>query len=124
MKNKNIINISLNIEKNNSDDFNKNTIHISFNQFKKDSLVALENVGNSTYMTAVVRIIVNVKPIIIYYLNKLNDIKKKVGEIPISYAFSRIVFHLYPYPQDELQNSYSISNFHYKTHILYQIFIK
>ena len=112
MKNKNIINISLNIEKNNSDDFNKNTIHISFNQFKKDSLVALENVGNSTYMTAVVRIIVNVKPIIIYYLNKLNDIKKKVGEIPISYAFSRIVFHLYPYPQDELQNSYSISNFH------------
>ena len=63
-------------------------------------------------MTAVVRIIANVKPIIIHYLNKLNDIKTKVQEIPISYALSRIVFHLYPYPQDELQNSYSISNFH------------
>ena len=112
MKNKNNINISLNIEKSNSDDFNKNTIHISLDQFKKDSLVALENVGNSTYMTAVVRIIANVKPIIIHYLNKLNDIKTKVQEIPISYALSRIVFHLYPYPQDELQNSCSVSNFH------------
>lgn len=111
-KNKNNINISLSVEKSNSDDFNKNTIHISLDQFKKNSLVALENVGNTTYMTAVVRIIANVKPIIIYYLNKLNDIKMKVQEIPISYAFSRIVFHLYPYPQDELQNSYSISNFH------------
>ena len=112
IENKNVINNYLNMEKNNSNDFLGRTIVGPISVFKKESLVKLENVGKTTYMNAVVRLISNIDRIIIYYLNKLNDITEKIQEVPLSYAFSRLIFHLYPFPQDELQNSYSILNFH------------
>ena len=89
-----------------------NQIAFSFDLYKKPSLVALENVGNISYMNAVVRILSNVKSIVIYYLKQLNNIKNMVGKIPLSYSFSRIIFHLYPYPQNSLENSYSLQSFH------------
>jgi ubiquitin C-terminal hydrolase len=32
--------------------------------------------------------------------------------MPLSYALSRIIFHLNPYPQNNLQKSFSLANFH------------
>jgi ubiquitin C-terminal hydrolase len=49
---------------------------------------------------------------ICYYLKNLNEIKNKLYEMPLSYALSRIIFHLNPYPQNNLQKSFSLANFH------------
>ena len=84
----------------------------SFKDFKKPSKVSLENDGNVTYMNCVIQCLSNFKFMICYYLNNLNEIKNKLYKMPLSYALSRIIFHLNPYPQNNLQKSFSISSFH------------
>jgi ubiquitin C-terminal hydrolase len=90
-------------------DINKS---FSFKDFKKSSKVSLENDGNVTYMNCVIQCLSNFKFMICYYLNNLNKIKNKLYKMPLSYALSRIIFHLNPYPQDNLQKSFSIASFH------------
>ena len=89
----------------------------SFSEFTKPSLVNIENVGNSSYMSANIRILANIEKIVKYYLKKLNIITDNFQDIPLSYAFSRIIFHLYPFPQDSLKKSISLNNF-YRTALL------
>ena len=84
----------------------------SFKDFKKPSKVSLENDGDITYMNCVIQCLSNFKFMICYYLNNLNEIKNKLYKMPLSYALSRIIFHLNPYPQNNLQKSFSIANFH------------
>ena len=84
----------------------------SFREFKKPSSVVLENVGNTTYMSCVLHCLANIQSIAKYYLKEINEIKNHLNEIPLSYVFSRIIFHLYSCPQDSLQQSFSLSNFH------------
>ena len=84
----------------------------SFKDFKKPSKVSLENDGNVTYMNCVIQCLSNFKFMICYYLNNLNKIKNKLYKMPLSYALSRIIFHLNPYPQNNLQKSFSIASFH------------
>ena len=83
----------------------------SFKDFKKPSKVSLENDGNVTYINCVIQCLSNFKFMICYYLKNLNKIKNKLYKAPLSYALSRIIFHLNPYPQDNLQKSFSIENF-------------
>ena len=90
-------------------DINKS---FSFKDFKKPSKVSLENDGNVTYMNCVLQCLTNFKFMICYYLNNLNSIKNKLYKMPLSYALSRIIFHLNPYPQNNLQKSFSIASFH------------
>jgi ubiquitin C-terminal hydrolase len=84
---------------------------VSLSRYKKAPLVALENVGNSSYMNSVLQCLGNIRSIIKYYLSKNNDIKKKIQELPISYGFSRIIFQLYPFPEDSLSKSFSLKTF-------------
>ena len=84
---------------------------VSLSRYKKAPLVVLENVGNSSYMNSVLQCLANIRPIIKYYLSKNNDIKKKIQELPISYGFSRIIFQLYPFPEDSLKKSFSLKTF-------------
>ena len=84
----------------------------SFREFKKPSSVVLENVGNTTYMSCVLHCLANIQSIAKYYLKEINEIKNHLNEIPLSYVFSRVIFHLYSCPQGSLQQSFSLSNFH------------
>ena len=84
---------------------------VSLSRYKKAPLVVLENVGNSSYMNSVLQCLANIRSIIKYYLSKNNDIKKKIQELPISYGFSRIIFQLYPFPEDSLKKSFSLKTF-------------
>ena len=84
----------------------------SFREFKKPSSVVLENVGNTTYMSCVLHCLANIQSIAKYYLKEINEIKNHLNEIPLSYVFSRIIFHLYSCPQGSLQQKFSLSNFH------------
>jgi len=88
------------------------TKSFSFKDFKKPSKVSLDNDKNTTYMNCVIQCLSNFKFMICYYLNNLNKIKNKLYKMPLSYALSRIIFHLNPYPQNNLQKSFSIANFH------------
>lgn len=83
----------------------------SFSRYKKVPMVALDNDTESDYMNLVAQGLANIKSIILYYLQNIEIFKERVEDIPLSYAFSRIIFHLWPYPQDSLDKSYSLSSF-------------
>ena len=115
-------NPSTKIENKKEKEVDENMNSFSFNEYKKASLVAIENIGNSSYMSAIIRILANNKHIAKYYLTKLNNINNYLQEIPLSYAFSRIIFHLYPFPQDSLKKSISLDNFYRTVLLLNPIF--
>ena len=99
-------------KKNKELDLELKPLSFSFREFKKPSSVVLENVGNTTYMSCVLHCLANIQPIAKYYLKELDTIKNQLNEIPLSYVFSRVIFHLYSCPQGSLQQSFSLSNFH------------
>ena len=99
-------------KKNKELDLELKPLSFSFREFKKPSSVVLENVGNTTYMSCVLHCLANIQSIAKYYLKEINEIKNHLNEIPLSYVFSRVIFHLYSCPQGSLQQSFSLSNFH------------
>jgi len=101
---------SMNIEQSNNHLNEQPTI--TFDRYKKAPMVSLENVGNTSYMNCVIQGLANIRSIVSYYLRYLNDFKENLQEMPLSYSFSRVIFHLYPYPQDPLSKSFSLSSFH------------
>ena len=84
----------------------------SFKKYKKAPMVILENEENTNYMNCVIQCLANNKSIASYYLKNLDEFKHHIQDMPLTYAFSRIIFHLYPYPQDSLKKSFSLSGFH------------
>ena len=95
------------------DSNNNQNIPFSFNQFKKPSLVGLDDVKNSmTYMSSILRCLSNIKPIIKYYLKQLNNYRSHANDMPLSYHFSRLIFNLYPYPQNSFNTSFSLQTFY------------
>jgi ubiquitin C-terminal hydrolase len=96
---------------NNNEKAEEQKNEVSLSRYKEAPKVVLENVGNSSYMNSVLQCLGNIRSIIKYYLTKNNDIKKKIQELPISYGFSRIIFQLYPFPEDSLKKSFSLKTF-------------
>ena len=101
-----------NLESDNNNDDLSLTPSFSFNNTKKAPLVILEDTKNTTYMSNIIRCLTNIKPIAKYYSTNLNKIKSNLNKIPLSYAFSRIIYNLYSFPEDTLKKSFSLSNFH------------
>lgn len=116
--NNNNMDSKMNIEqsdKNKIEQSGKNIIEqqtLTFDIYKKAPMVSLENCGNTSYMNCVIQGLANIRSIVSYYLRNLNEFKKNLEVMPLSYSFSRVIFHLYPYPQDPLPKSYSLSSFH------------
>lgn len=98
-------------EKNNNQNLNLNEA-FSLDKYKKAPMVALENIGNTSYMNCVIQCLSNIRPIVSYYLKNLNEFKYHIQDMPLTYGLSRIIFHLYPYPQDSLKKSFSLSGFY------------
>ena len=118
--NKNMINsyciINDNIEKEkecigNGEDSSLKT-YTSLGKFKKAPNVILETGENSSYLNCVIYCLANCKNLASYYLKELNTFKFHIKDMPLSYYFSRIIFHFYPYPENPLQKSFSLSTFH------------
>ena len=90
------------IKKKNIDKKKLNTVILNQNNDKKEekinyknlSLIILKNDGNTTYINSVIRIISNIKDISKYYLDHTDIITKNKFEMPISYFYSRILYHL------------------------------
>ena len=74
--------------------------------------VLLENSGNTTYMITVLRCLTNIKCFNNYYLKYKEAFIKNAFNIPISYALSRIIVHLFPEQKSQFLKKYSIKKFH------------
>ena len=85
-------------------------------------LIKLLNEGNTTYMNSCIQCLINIEDISLHYLNNLNIIKDSLKKMPISYTFSRIIFHLFPNPNTPYKKDYSIETFHQTTIYLNPLF--
>ena len=94
-------------EKNTFDINNENNSNIN-----KPNIVILKNVGNTTYMSSVIRCLTDNSDFYDYYLKNKDIIKNNADKMPISYAFSRIIAHLYPSINGPFENSYSLDKFY------------
>ena len=100
-----------------SHDILKNNFISNKNEDKKEeeikfsnipSLIVLENIGNTTYINSVIRIISNIIDISKYCLVKINKIENNRHTLPISFYYSRILYHLYILPPQ----NYSLNRFY------------
>ena len=106
--NQSFLNESLRASTNSELDLNPS---FSLSQYSKVPNVILESDGKSTYMKSVLQCLANIKPIANYYLKQINTFKYHMKDLPISYYFSRIIFHFFPYPENTLLKSFSLSTF-------------
>lgn len=95
---------------NNLNNLNLET-NITFKRYKKPPLVCLINDGNTTYINVIIQSLANIRPIPSHYLKKENYFKNYANDMALSYYFSRIIIHLYPYPEDRGEKFYSLSTF-------------
>ena len=102
---------------NNNNKINDNTK--IFNKINNDTLnennniqVLLENNGNTTYIITIIRCLTNIKGFNNYYLKYKETFKKVNANLPISYALSRIIVHLFPNQKKTFPKNYSIKTFH------------
>ena len=77
-------------------------------KFNIPSLIILENIGNTTYINSVIRIISNILDISKYYIDKIKTIDKNIHKMPISFVYARILYHLYILPPQ----NYSLEKFY------------
>jgi ubiquitin C-terminal hydrolase len=110
--------------KNNNLNFNNNILEKCFSDDKKninkqfcpninnDFRIILKNVGNTTYMNSALRCLSNNYNFSSYYLKNKDVLNNNKQDIPISYAFSRIIYHLYPEKDKPFHHSYSLDKFH------------
>ena len=73
------------------------------------SLNILKNYQNSTYINSVIRIILNIPEISNYYLGISDIIKKNKVEMPISFFYLKILYHLY---KSNPPSVYSLEDFY------------
>lgn len=83
----------------------------SFNKYKKAPNVILEIEDKYIYMNCILQCFANIRPIVCYYLKEIHNFKHHIKDMPLSYYFSRIIFHFYPYPENDLKKSFSLSTF-------------
>ena len=103
----------INVKENKHKDLNSNDINKHDNSnINNEIRIILKNVGNTTYMNSVLRCLSNNYNFSSYYLKNKEVINKNMKDIPISYTFSRIIFHLYPEKNMPFHNSYSLDKFH------------
>ena len=106
----------------NSEISNINSISCN-NDFEQNIIqIILKNVGNTTYMNSCIRCFANNKIFSDYFLYNLDIFKNNMHLVPLSYLFSRIIFHLFPNPKFPFLKSYSLDKFHYAVTYLNPIF--
>ena len=106
-------NIYNNAPQNNQNNNQNLNLPFSFKQYKMASLVKLDDVKVSmTFLSSVIRCLSNIKSIIKYYLDHLNDFKSHAQDMPLSYHFCRMIYNLYPFPQNSSKTSFSLQTFY------------
>ena len=99
----------------NEDNNNKNAIleNYTFSRYKKPIKTILKPLGDTSYLNAVLYSLGNIRNIVSFFLNPKNQdyINKRIGEMPLSYVFERLLIHFYPYPETDKIEIYEITSF-------------
>ena len=112
----NNINIDTNdlIKKNKIIDSNNNKnkeAKYSFSRYTKEPMTGLVNLGDTSYLNAILRLIGSIRNIASYFLNPENQkrIYIDIENFRLSFVFCRLFIHLYPFPEKE-REIYSPNN--------------
>ena len=90
---------------------NKNVNYVeqySFSRYKRAAKTGLINLGDTSYLNAVLQLLGTVRNLSSYFLNPNNQnyFSTKKDEIPLSCAFHKLFVHLYPYPEKIQRENY------------------
>ena len=80
----------------------------SFSRYKKASRVGLLNLGDTSYLNAVLQFLGSIRNFASYFLNPKNIqiINNDIKEKPFSFVIYRLFLHLYPFPESDKINNY------------------
>ena len=81
----------------------------SFSRYKRAAKTGLINLGDTSYLNAVLQLLGTVRNLSSYFINPNNKnyFLTKVHEIPFSFVFHRLFIHLYPYPEKIISENYN-----------------
>ena len=115
---------NMNAQSNNNNNFNKPTNQgaqpkqqnnkpgeeeYRFTRYKKPALTVLKNLGNTSYLNAVLQLFGTVRNLASYFVNPKNRkyFEEHLKEIPLAFVFHRLFLHLYPYPEKATGEKYN-----------------
>ena len=75
----------------------------SFSRYKKAALTGLINLGNTSYLNAVLQVLCSIRSFASHFLNPeiSNIFKSDIQNYKLSFDFHELCMHLYPYPEGE-----------------------
>ena len=115
---------NMNAQSNNNNNFNKPTNpevqpqqqnnkpgeeEYRFTRYKKPALTVLKNLGDTSYLNAVLQLFGTVRNLASYFVNPKNRkyFEEHLKEIPLAFVFHRLFLHLYPYPEKATGEKYN-----------------
>jgi len=123
LNNNNMINCNNNNNNYNNQNDLKNKILNKNDNEKKESLtqysfyknnkkfpkIGLINLGDTSYLNAVIQSLVNIEDLALYFLDsdKMNYLDSVKNELPLSYEMKEIFCNLYPPKEESIENSYA-----------------
>ena len=83
-------------------------IKYSFSRYTKAPKTVLKNMGDTSYLNAVLQLIGNIRNIASFFLNPKNQTKiyGDISHKPLSFVICRLFQHLYPYPEKNIIELY------------------
>ena len=81
----------------------------SFQRYKKPASTGLKNLGDTSYLNAVLQFLCNIRNFASYFVNPKNGdyFTKNIIKYPVSYMVHRLCTHLYPYPLKKVGETYT-----------------
>ena len=93
---------------NNNNQMNVNEQKYSFSRYQKAAKTGLKNLGDTSYLNAVLQLLGSVRNLSSYFVNPKNKIEfnAKSNSIPLTFVIHRLFTHLYPYPEKPISENY------------------
>ena len=112
--NNNLINNQQNNQNfNNNQVNNQNNNNIqppyNFSRYTKASKTGLKNLGDTSYLNAVLQLFGTFRNLSSYFVNPKNKIyfDQHLQDVPLAFVFHRLFLHLYPYPEKYQSETYN-----------------
>ena len=80
-----------------------------YSDSKSDTKSGLKNLGDTSYLNAVLQLLAISKYLSSYFINPKNTkyFTDNVGNSPITFVIHRLFLHFYPYPEKNKQEIYN-----------------